>query len=57
MPTSLHTIPAIVTVIALGVLFGLGFSLAQLAIGWPTSRVAVGAAFICLLIVIIAYLV
>lgn len=57
MPNSLHTIPAIVTVIALGVLFGLGFSLAQLAIGWPTSRVAVGAAFICLLIVIIAYLV
>lgn len=57
MPESIHSAHTIFTVIAIGILFGLGFALAHMAIAWPTSRVAGAAAVICALLLIIAWLV
>ncbi len=57
MPESINSAHVLFTVIALGVLFGAGFSLAQLAIAWPSSRVAQGAAVVCVLVVLLAWFV
>jgi len=57
MPETIKTIQAVVTLIAAGILFGLGWALAQRAINWPLDRIAGGAALACLLIVVIAWLV
>jgi hypothetical protein len=53
----IHSAHAIFTLIAVGILFGLGFALAHMAVAWPASRVAVGAAIICVLVLVIAWLV
>lgn len=55
MPESINSLHTIVTLIALGILFGAGFGLVQLAITWPMRRVAAGAAVICVLVVVLAW--
>ena len=57
MPPDIHSLHTIVTLIAIGILVGLGWALAHLAVTWPASRVAYGAAVICVLIIVIAWLV
>ena len=57
MPEAINSIQTVLTLIATGILIGLGWHLAGLAIDWPASRVAGAAALICVLIVIIAWLV
>jgi|GEM_PF-5228181 len=54
---TIKTFHTIFTLIAVGILFGLGFALAQMAVAWPASRIAGGAALICVLLVLIAWLV
>jgi hypothetical protein len=51
MPESLKTAHIIFTTIAFGILFGLGFALAHMAVTWPAGRVAGGAAVVCVLLV------
>lgn len=55
--TTIHSMHIIFTLIAIGILFGAGFSLAQMAVQWPASRVAGAAAIICLLLLLVAWLV
>ena len=55
MPTTINTFHIIFTLLATGLLFGLGFSLAQMIVSWPAGRVAAGAAIIGVLILIIAW--
>ena len=57
MPDAIKSFHVLFTLIAAGILFGLGFSLAQLVVGWPASRVAAGAAIICVLLVLVAWLI
>ena len=57
MLVDIHSFHALFTLIAVGILFGLGFGLVQMAVAWPASRVAGGAALICALWVLIAWLV
>lgn len=57
MPDTLNSAHAIVTLIAAGILFGLGWQLIVKAIVWPFGHVAAGAAVICALILVIAWLV
>ena len=57
MPTAINTIHIIFTLIVEGLLLGLGFSLAQLIVSWPASRVAGGAAVVGALLLLIAWLV
>jgi hypothetical protein len=57
MPPAINTVHIVVTLIAFGILVGLGWALAHLAIVWPSSRIAGGAALICLLIVILAWVI
>lgn len=53
----IKSIQIIMTLIATGILVGLGWALVQKAIEWPVDRVAGAAAIICILLVIIAWLV
>jgi hypothetical protein len=53
----IKSIQIILTLIATGILFGLGLWLVQKAIDWPVDRIAGAAAIICVLLVIIAWLV
>jgi hypothetical protein len=57
MPESIHSAHAIFTLIAVGILFGLGFALVQRAVAWPADRIVAGAAIICVLLLVIAWLV
>jgi hypothetical protein len=57
MPETIKTAHTLFTLIAAGVLFGLGFSLARLVVGWPAGRVAAGAAIACVLVVLLAWLI
>lgn len=57
MPATINTVHIIFTILATGLLFGIGFSLAQLIVSWPAGRVAAGAALIGVLILIVAWLV
>lgn len=54
---SIKSAHAIFTLIAIGILFGLGFALVHLAVTWPAGRVAAGAAIICCLLLLVAWLV
>jgi hypothetical protein len=53
----IKTFQTIVVLIAFGVLVGLGWALAHMAVAWPASAKSGAAAVICLLLVIIAYLI
>lgn len=57
MVESIKSAHVIFTLIAVGILFGLGFALVHMAVTWPAGRVAGGAAIICLLLLVIAWLV
>jgi hypothetical protein len=57
MPATINTFHIIFTLLATGLLFGLGFSLAQIIVSWPAGRVAAGAALIGALILLVAWLV
>jgi len=57
MPESIASVHTVFTLIAVGLLFGLGFSLAQQIVSWPAGRVAAGAAVVGLLILLVAYLI
>jgi len=57
MPATINTVHIIFTILATGLLFGIGFSIAQLIVSWPAGRVAGGAALLGILILIIAWLV
>lgn len=57
MPEAIKTLHTVLTLIAAGILVGCGWHLVGLAIDWPASRVAAGAAIICVLLVAIAWLV
>jgi len=57
MPETIHSFHAIFTLIAVGILFGLGFALVHMAVSWPASRIAGGAAVVCLLLLMIAWLI
>ena len=55
MPPAINSLHIIFTLVAIGVLVGLGWALAHLAMAWPASRVAGAAAVICLLIIALAW--
>lgn len=59
MPESIQSAHTIFTLIAVGILVGLGAGLVLAALKWPwtDSRVGGGAAIICVLLVVIAWLV
>ena len=57
MPPAINTIHILFTVIATGILFGLGVFLAQKVVAWPASVVSGAAAVICVLVLLIAWLV
>lgn len=57
MPATINSLHAALTLIAAGILFGLGFHLIALAIQWPAGRVAAGAGVICVLLLALAWLV
>ena len=57
MPTTINTLHIALTLIASGILFGLGFHLIALAVQWPTGRAAGGAAVVCLLLLLLAWMV
>jgi hypothetical protein len=56
MDVAIKSVHVLFTLIAVGILFGLGFALVQMAVAWPASRVAGGAAIVCALLVLIAWL-
>ena len=55
MPAAINTLHILLTVLAFGILFGLGWALAQLAIVWPASRICGAYALICVLILTLAW--
>jgi hypothetical protein len=57
MPPAVNTLHIILTLLAYGILVGIGWALALMAIAWPASRIASAAGVICLLILILAWLV
>ena len=57
MPESIRSAHVIFTLIAFGILVGLGWALIHMAVAWPAGRVAAGAAIICALLLVIAWLV
>ncbi len=57
MPAAINSIHIVFTLLATGLLFGLGFSLAQMIVSWPAGRVAAGAALVGVMILILAWLV
>lgn len=57
MPDTIHSVHNVFLLIAYGILIGLGWALVQRAVAWPAGRVAVGAAVICALLLVIAWLV
>lgn len=59
MPESIKSAHIIFTLIAVGILVGLGWELVKIALTWPwtDSRVGGAAVVICLLLLVIAWLV
>lgn len=57
MPAAINTIHIIFTVLAFGLLFGLGFAVAQKLVAWPADRVSGGALLVAIMILLIAWLV
>lgn len=59
MPETIHSAHAIFTLIAVGILFGLGLGLAWQALQypWKDSRIGGGAVVVCALLVLISWLV
>jgi hypothetical protein len=57
MPDTIRRAHAVFTLIAIGILVGLGWALVHMAVQWPAGRIAGAAAVICLLLLIIAWLV
>lgn len=57
MPPAINTLHNLLLLIAYGILIGIGWSLAVMAVSWPASRVAAASGVICLLILILAWLV
>lgn len=59
MPGAITSAHVVFTLIAIGILIGLGWGLVQIALKWPwsDSRVGGAAALICVLLVVIAWLV
>jgi hypothetical protein len=59
MPETIHSAHAVFTLIASGILFGLGLGLIWQALQypWKDSRVGGGAIIICILLVLVAWLV
>lgn len=53
----IHSAHAIFTLIAVGILVGLGWALVHMAVAWPAGRVAGAAAIICALLLLVAYIV
>ena len=57
MPEAINSAHIVFTLIATGILFGLGFALIDMAVNWPATRIAGYAAIVCALLVVIAWLV
>lgn len=59
MPESIKSAHIIFTLIAIGILVGLGWELVKAALSWPwsDSRVGGAATVICLLLLLVAWLV
>jgi hypothetical protein len=57
MPPAINTLHLVLTVLAFGILFGVGWALAQLAVAWPGSRVSGAATVIALLLLALAWIV
>jgi len=57
MPEAIKSVHVIFTLISIGILVGLGWSLIQMAVAWPFNRIGGGAAIICALIVLVAWLI
>jgi hypothetical protein len=57
MPPAINTLHIIFTLLATGLLFGLGFALAQLIVSWPASRISGGAVLLGIMILILAWLI
>lgn len=57
MPESIGSWHTIFTLIAIGILIGLGWTLIRMAVAWPAGRVSGAAAVICILLLVIAWLV
>jgi len=57
MPESIRSAHTIFTLIAIGILVGLGWALVHMAVHWPAGRVAAGAGIICALLLVIAWVV
>ena len=57
MPPAINTIHILFTLIAFGILVGVGWALAHTAVQWPAGVVSGAAAVICVLVLLIAWLV
>lgn len=57
MPGSINSLHIVLTLIAFGILVGLGWALAHIAVAWPGNRQSAAAAVICLLLLALAWLV
>lgn len=57
MPATINTPHIFFTLIAIGILIGIGWALAHMAVAWPAGRISGAAALICLLIIILAWVI
>jgi hypothetical protein len=48
MPAAINTLHIVLTVLAFGILFGVGWALAHMAVAWPGNRISAAAAIIAL---------
>ena len=57
MPGAINTLHILLTLIAFGILIGLGWALVHMAVQWPGSQLSWAAAIICVLLVVLAWVV
>jgi hypothetical protein len=57
MPAAINTLHIVLTVLAFGILFGVGWALAHMAVAWPGNRISAAAAIIALLLLALAWIV
>ena len=57
MPEAINSFHIVLTLIAVGILIGLGWQLIAMAITWPVSRVGGLAALVGVLVVVLAWVI